>query len=277
MFKNIKIFTILLAALTCTLTFAMPVSNIQVTNTELVGKTRISRTVFEYEYTVTLKNNGESLTAVEGIYSSGAVATTISDAQLTVGDIEANQTLTPTDTVKFRQDRRSRFNPNDLIWSFTGELNNLNLPPDPGAAGTTTIAGIDSDNDGIRDDVQRFIVINHSDDDNKKNALMEVATRTQKSLTSATKNEAIQTAEQIDRATECLIYSTSILIGEPEVSIQAILATQDLQNTLLSHVMNTEDRLKAYLAHESFLGGQTFSSAAMTQDSLKDSCSFTVN
>jgi hypothetical protein len=34
------------------------------------------------------------------------------------------------------------------------------LPPDPGEAGKLTIEGIDSDNDGVRDDVQRFIAEN---------------------------------------------------------------------------------------------------------------------
>ena len=33
-----------------------------------------------------------------------------------------------------------------------------NLPPDPGEAGKLTIEGIDSDKDGLRDDVQRYIV-----------------------------------------------------------------------------------------------------------------------
>ena len=35
-----------------------------------------------------------------------------------------------------------------------------NLPPDPGEAGKLTIDGIDSDKDGVRDDVQRWIVQN---------------------------------------------------------------------------------------------------------------------
>lgn len=33
------------------------------------------------------------------------------------------------------------------------------LPPDPGEAGKATIAGIDSDNDGVRDDVQRLLAV----------------------------------------------------------------------------------------------------------------------
>jgi hypothetical protein len=39
----------------------------------------------------------------------------------------------------------------------TLEQINPNLPPDPGRAGNATLEGIDSDNDGLRDDVQRAI------------------------------------------------------------------------------------------------------------------------
>ena len=35
------------------------------------------------------------------------------------------------------------------------------LPPDPGEAGKATPAGIDSDGDGVRDDVQRYILANY--------------------------------------------------------------------------------------------------------------------
>lgn len=35
------------------------------------------------------------------------------------------------------------------------------LPPDPGEAGKATLLGIDSDNDGVRDDIQRWIVQNY--------------------------------------------------------------------------------------------------------------------
>src|SRR5205807_2765584 len=32
----------------------------------------------------------------------------------------------------------------------------IGVPPNPGAAGNATLAGIDSDGDGVRDDVQRY-------------------------------------------------------------------------------------------------------------------------
>ena len=36
-----------------------------------------------------------------------------------------------------------------------------NLPPDPGAAGKATLAGIDAGGDGVRDDVQRWIALTY--------------------------------------------------------------------------------------------------------------------
>lgn len=38
------------------------------------------------------------------------------------------------------------------------------LVPDPKSAGTTTVAGVDSNNNGFRDDVERFIYINYWND-----------------------------------------------------------------------------------------------------------------
>ncbi|MBA6295466.1 hypothetical protein [Colwellia sp. MB02u-9] len=277
MFKNIRLTVFFAAIMVSMLAISMPIDTIEVVKVERVAKTRVTRTIFELEYKVIIKNNGQALTDVEGIYSSAAAATTISDAQLIIGDIGANETLTPLDTAKFQHDRRSPFNPDDLSWSFTGEITNLNLPPDPGAAGKISIAGIDSDNDGIRDDIQRFIFLNYLNAEITQNALIDVAIILQNSLTSTTKNQAIQTAELLDRATECLIYATSMRVGENQISLETIEDAQDIHNALLSQVVNTEDRLNAYLNHQEFLGGETFSSAAMTQESLKESCTFNVN
>ena len=73
------------------------------------------------------------------------------------------------------------------------------------------------------------------------------------------------------------IYATSMRVGENQISLETIEDAQDIHNALLSQVVNTEDRLNAYLNHQKFLGGEKFSSAAMTQKSLKESCTFNVN
>lgn len=50
-----------------------------------------------------------------------------------------------------------------------------NLPPDPGEAGKATIDGIDSDKDGVRDDVQRFIHETWPDSERARKVLYLIA------------------------------------------------------------------------------------------------------
>lgn len=50
-----------------------------------------------------------------------------------------------------------------------------NLPPDPGGAGKATIDGIDSDKDGVRDDVQRFIHETWPDSERARRVLYLIA------------------------------------------------------------------------------------------------------
>jgi len=55
-----------------------------------------------------------------------------------------------------------------------------NLPPDPGEAGKATLAGVDSDNDGVRDDIQRWIVLSTPDSQKMREALIQGSKARQK-------------------------------------------------------------------------------------------------
>jgi len=57
-----------------------------------------------------------------------------------------------------------------------------NLPPDPGPEGMKTIEGIDSDKDGVRDDVQRFIAENYGHSERAVMALREIAKTAQQQM-----------------------------------------------------------------------------------------------
>ena len=54
------------------------------------------------------------------------------------------------------------------------------LPPDPGEAGKTTLEGIDSDGDGLRDDIQRYIALTYPDSQKTRAALRQAAIALQK-------------------------------------------------------------------------------------------------
>ncbi|MFK7824117.1 MAG: hypothetical protein AB8G05_08170 [Oligoflexales bacterium] len=49
------------------------------------------------------------------------------------------------------------------------------LPPDPGKKGKETLFGIDSDNDGLRDDIQRWIVFNYPEEPLIRKSLRQLA------------------------------------------------------------------------------------------------------
>ncbi len=56
------------------------------------------------------------------------------------------------------------------------------LPPDPGKEGKKTLLGIDSDKDGIRDDIQREIAFHFPFDPHKRAAMLQIAKGKQQEL-----------------------------------------------------------------------------------------------
>ncbi|MBA2547240.1 MAG: hypothetical protein H0V16_02130 [Burkholderiaceae bacterium] len=87
-----------------------------------------------------------------------------------------------------------------------------NLPPDPGPAGMKTIEGIDSDKDGVRDDVQRFIAENYGDSQRAVLALTGLAKLALKEVElgdSVSKEQAKTLAPEIMKATVCFSRSVS--------------------------------------------------------------------
>lgn len=59
----------------------------------------------------------------------------------------------------------------------------ITLPPDPGEAGKATLAGIDSDNDGVRDDLQREIVFLYPNNDEVRRVLRAMIKKEQQVIT----------------------------------------------------------------------------------------------
>ncbi|MFY9826890.1 MAG: FG-GAP-like repeat-containing protein [Thermoanaerobaculia bacterium] len=120
------------------------------------------------------------------------------------------------------------------------------LPPDPGPAGKLTLGGIDSDLDGVRDDLQRYIALTYGASPPTVDALRRTAKVIQGSiLDSASSNASINHATDFARAIECL---------------QSIRPTDAnaVQEALVAEALNTEARGLAYLAFNDQLGGSSF-------------------
>ncbi|MDR4498499.1 MAG: hypothetical protein MRK02_11360 [Candidatus Scalindua sp.] len=137
------------------------------------------------------------------------------------------------------------------------------LPPDPGEEGTLTLLGTDSDGDGVRDDIQRYIYFTYPDDEKLRLALTHYAIEFQGVLADAHDREASYNhATNMSRHNECLFYL------KDEESF-------DISDALLAEILNTRERSIAYITYSDNLGGKTFKGAPMKE--WKDSCSFDVD
>jgi hypothetical protein len=134
------------------------------------------------------------------------------------------------------------------------------LPPDPGEAGKATLEGIDSDGDGIRDDIQRYIALTYPDSQKTRAALRQAAIALQKIILESPDVEpALYNTELEARASECIRYI------HPD-------AGREIDNMLLAEFLNTLDRSRAYLEYDAKLSGHVF--GVKNIDEYRSSCSF---
>ena len=121
------------------------------------------------------------------------------------------------------------------------------LPQDPGAAGDTTIAGVDADNDCVRDDIEHYIVSlypKHSDSRNRK-YLFEYAKWLGAQLESNIDEETAKTiSRELSSAGRCV---TQILENDAREALDNVFA----------HFHNTDARSLRYIGGLSNLAGWT--------------------
>lgn len=94
-----------------------------------VSEVRVNRTVYDYVFKVTVRNNGNATqNAVSATLQSAGLGTTIIDGNVLVGSLPPLVSKTSADTITLRVDRTVPFDQNALRW----EINSENLIPVPG-------------------------------------------------------------------------------------------------------------------------------------------------
>jgi len=163
-----------------------------------------------------------------------------------------------------------------VIWTATDANNNsatarqlvtvndtsifANLPPDPGAAGKLTLAGIDSDNDGVRDDIQRWIVMTYPNSKKTRRALTQKAKTMQQFLLDAVDPiKSLSAAVQMGKDRSCLSY----ILGERFYRVSKGLKATTLDTYL---------RSKTWLQADKHLSGTMFK--ALPYNQRKQGCNF---
>ncbi len=111
------------------------------------------------------------------------------------------------------------------------------LPTDPGEEGKLTIAGIDSDNDGLRDDVQRWIALNSSNSTVTTAVLSQFGKAEQAGITAVEINDDIVAEESTKKAWDAVICESYL-----KQNAELLLSTDDL----LMVFLNTRERIQMY-------------------------------
>lgn len=131
-----------------------------------------------------------------------------------------------------------------------------NFPPDPGEAGKKTIEGIDSDHDGVRDDVQRWIYAYFPNDTKKQMALRQMARYFQDALAEDFGLEVRNRNHiQCTRAIQCISKTfNDELRGETEMGY------------LEAKVFNTYKRTVRYFDNQNKITTEEMSGAYIEQE-----------
>ena len=109
------------------------------------SETRVSRTVFEYEYALVLANSGPELQSVEVRLTGAGASTTVVEGISLVDRLPAKGTLTTADTIRVRHDRLLTFRPEQLVWQVTGStLGPVALPGHPADAAIGVMTELDA-------------------------------------------------------------------------------------------------------------------------------------
>ncbi len=96
--------------------------SVSVVSLTKVSETRVNRTDSDFVFKVTLQNGFAAATNVSETLMAAGSGTTIIDGSVLAGNLAANQTITPEDTITLRQNRLLAFDQSKLVWQTGGNL-----------------------------------------------------------------------------------------------------------------------------------------------------------
>lgn len=139
-----------------------------------------------------------------------------------------------------------------------------NLPPHPGPAGNATVEGVDSNKDGIRDDIEIFIAENYGYSERAVRALRLIARDVQRDLVDPPKTPEEAVARvNARRSIDCYARTVD---WETRVSKRAL-------TDVIAETVNTPERFERFRRKEKLLAGQV-SEAPDPRLSIEELCGY---
>ncbi len=166
-------------------------------------------------------------------------------------------------TIKDSENQLAADTLNIVVKAKTEILNGYTLPPEPyNVVNNSTLIGIDTNNNGIRDDVERMIIKDYP----KKlhtELLLDGAKEFQKIMEQSLGN-ALDLQKNISKVINCRTYLADIDIDIASYNFNMIKYLENI-------TFNTNDRAKKYLDYNIELSGGVYGSKS--SDWSRDKCS----
>lgn len=107
---------------TLCLTSTVYAVDINVITLNKLSETRVDRTNYDYVFSVTVKNGTRAVINASQTLTAVGTGSSIIDGSVALGNLAADEQITPTDTITIRHNRSLPFNQSALVWSATGTV-----------------------------------------------------------------------------------------------------------------------------------------------------------
>jgi hypothetical protein len=202
---------------------------------------------------------GNVLSTVGRMYDNGGGGDPIANDRRFTAQVPITETAVG--RLHFRVTAAFRGNtPNATSASIFVDADPFPLPPDPGDQGKTTLEGIDLDNDGVRDDLQRWASLVYISDRESRLALLQIAKGAQQFIQASSPNQAAIADDVRSRAKDCM----ESFVGPYNLA--------ELNKRMTLELLNTAERSAAYARASKSLGSRIYTLTSEPQ--LRSACEF---
>jgi hypothetical protein len=164
-------------------------------------------------------------------------------------------------------------------------INGFKLPPEPDEdKNNETLLGIDFNHNGIRDDVERWVITHYANDPKYPKTKTAIALQYAKASQYIISHDPEyayenETFEIFDRAMDCEGYWINTVTKDMNSStyISFDLENRIFDNTFKAKMFNTEERTKAYWQFNGSLSGHMLGGGGGVMSSTKDKCDMDID
>ena len=139
-------------------------------------------------------------------------------------------------------------------------INGIEVPPEPDPElNNATLAGIDVNSNGVRDDVERWIIVTFPDSAKERSALIQSASSYQRLITNS--DSVVDRIEFMNAAIDCMTITFMSTSADVNGGKKAFEIAEDLR----TRVYNTKNRIKTYFEVNALFAGTVSKSIPFDQ------------